>query len=569
MSWSRQLLTQKLFHVSALVALGIVVVGVGLVIMSVSGRLLPGFKNAALPGLAADEKLRSWVSLDKDSYLIGDLVRYRVRLLWRDDEVQPDLQSFETSISFFPLDYRSHRTTERRHPGRVREYVADYLLQAINIDVPASILLDTVTVYYTIMEDATRTVHPFRANPPTAYFGEFYPADVSDIALLPPKPPIDVAASSRRSFMIICGLALLLLGAGLLWVYGRRRADAELSAAERLWRQIERGGRDDDHGKATELRYERFMTQALELRTGISAADFWMRATAAGDDWHDELTNARRLLGNIYRPEGAPPDNLDRLDELIRTLLRPMVDAARLEREALDHPRQRLRRHRPVLVVTGGMFLAALCALAFALWPSVWIPQAAKQYNDASALFAATGDVEPAIDGFARIAETAKDARVEAASLYNLGTLMASPLRSRLSREQHRNFLHAIFLPDISMSRFLHDVELETEAELLTMLSEITRQYVQAEQALRAAARVGPVDASISRNLELLGKIRRAIGRSIQQLISEAESQIGREQMLGQTVIDLKLLMETELPDEFSKTDDGKDDRSYFIMERF
>jgi hypothetical protein len=39
--------------------------------------------------------------------------------------------------------------------------------------------------------------------------------------------------------------------------------------------------------------------------------------------------------------------------------------------------------------------------------------------------------------------------------------------------------------------------------------------------------------------------------------------------MLNQTVIDLKLLMEAELPEDYAKQDEGKDDREYFILERF
>ncbi|NNC78107.1 MAG: hypothetical protein HKN77_09110 [Woeseiaceae bacterium] len=561
--------TRTLLRVAVLVALGFTVVAVGMVIMSAGGRLTTGFESDELPDLADDEQIRSWVSLDQESYLVGDLVRYRVRLLWRDDQVQPDLQSFATSISFFPLDYRSHSTTERSQSGRVREYVADYVLQAINVDVPANIQLDTVTVYYLALDDATRTVRPLRANPPPAYFGEYYPADVSGIDLLAPKPPLDVATESRRYLMILCALALLLIGGGLLWTFGRRRGKAELTAAERLWREIDQRQRDRSDRKATELQYEKFMTQALEVRTGVSAAEFWTRTIATGDEWYHVLGSARRVLSEIYRPEGMSAASLGRIEELIRSLLRPMVDAARLERESMDGPWQRLRRHRPVLAAVGGMFFVALCALILASSPLSWVPHAVKQYNGASEQFAATGDVEQAVEEFAHITEIARDPHVQAAALYNLGTLLASPVRSRLSREQHSNFLQAIFLPAMSMTRFLHDVELETEAELLTMLSEITRQYVQAEQVLRAAARAAPNDAMTSRNLELLGKIRRAIGHSIQQLLSEAESQNGRGQILGQTVIDLKLLMETELPDEFSKTDEGKDDRSYFIMERF
>ena len=138
-----------------------------------------------------------------------------------------------------------------------------------------------------------------------------------------------------------------------------------------------------------------------------------------------------------------------------------------------------------------------------------------------------------------------------------------------MSREQRRDLLQAIFHADISLDLLLHELELDAEFELITLLSETTRQYVQAEQALQAAITAGPYDSDMGRNLELLSKTRQAIARSLARLIAKAVVDAGSQEALSQTVIDLKVLMETELPDDYARLDEGKDDRNYFIMERF
>ena len=81
--------------------------------------------------------------------------------------------------------------------------------------------------------------------------------------------------------------------------------------------------------------------------------------------------------------------------------------------------------------------------------------------------------------------------------------------------------------------------------------------------------RADPVDPDVRRNLELLGKTRRAIARSVAQLASLGDDAPGTQQLLSQTVIDLRVLMETELPDDYARLDEGKDDRDYFILEKF
>jgi len=202
-------------------------------------------------------------------------------------------------------------------------------------------------------------------------------------------------------------------------------------------------------------------------------------------------------------------------------------------------------------------------------FPSTWLADDFKRYNAALAIVASDGDLQQAVDALAELSEQSEDPRVQAATLYNLGTLLADRRLARLSREQHENFLAAMFIPDISLARLLDEMEMDAEFELITLLTELTRQYVQAEQVMKGAARAAPNDPDVGRNLEILGKLRRAIGRSLAALVRQGEEGVGEQQMLSQTTIDLQLLMQAELPDDYAKLDEGKDDREYFIMERF
>ncbi|MBT8099452.1 MAG: hypothetical protein KJO82_06860, partial [Gammaproteobacteria bacterium] len=222
-----------------------------------------------------------------------------------------------------------------------------------------------------------------------------------------------------------------------------------------------------------------------------------------------------------------------------------------------------------VLAASAGLLIASILAFVLAASPSLWIPKDIERFNAAVELFEQGGDLQVVVDTFVAVADGATDNRVRSASLYNVGTLLVDARLSRLSRDQQRNFMQAVFSPDITMDRLLHDMELDAEFELVTLVTELTRRYVQAEQNLKAAIRAGPVDPDMGRNLEVIGKTRRAIAGSLARLARLGDDTPGSQQMLSQTVIDLRLLMETELPDDYARLDEGKDDRDYFIMEKF
>lgn len=569
MNWRQHLSQNRSWLLPLFAAALLLVLGLVLIVMSTTGRALFGFADDTPGVLAVEQNIGAWITFDRPSYLIGDTARYRIRIVWRNNIARPDLETFETSIGFFPFDHRDSIVTRRWLGGSLREYVVEYILQAVNVDTAATYSLDTATVYYTLASEGHTDVHAFRANPPPVHVGDIYPQDIATVALQPLKPVIDDARALRRYSMLICGFALTGILLLLLWQRGRKRAYAKLSAAERLWRDFDELRREPANTRKRVVDFERVFTRALELRADVTPLQFWSGKINVDHEWSEVLAEAHRSFAVAYRPTGPSTEEVEHIAATVDEFLTPMVEQERLQREVHGDFVERLRRQPAVLAASAALAVAAIVAFTLAALPSAWLSTEFKRYNAAVAELEHNGDLQQAVDAFSELSDASEDLRVRAASSYNVGTLLADPRLMRLSREQHRNFMRVIFSPDITLELLLHDLELDAEFELITLLTEITRQYVQAEQALKAAVRAAPDDADAARNLEITGKLRKAISQSLARLIEQGEESATSEQMLGQTIIDLRVLMEAELPDDYAKLDEGKDDRDYFILERF
>ncbi len=560
---------RPLLAISISVALLVAVAG-GVLLMSVRVPPIFDFREDSRTALAEDESIRGTATFDRDSYLIGETARYRIRILWRPDRVSPDLEAFVRTVGLQPFDHRESETTERRVGASLREFRADFELQAVAIDSAASYTLPAPIVHYTAADEADANVHTLRVPAPAVYVGEYYPGDAATVPLRPPKPAVHERRGLRRALMAICAAGFGAVAAFLLWQQGRRRAESELSAAERCWRDVQSSASAQGmpaHARVDAL--EHLVMRALRLRTGLDPVAFWFGSAIDDAGQRELIGEARTLLETAYRPDGAEQVDTARLREIAEELLAPLVEEERLKRELENDPVERLRSQPIVLGAAAALAVLAVAALLLAALPSTWIASDVRRYNAAVALIEADTGLQPAVDAFSALAENAGHTRVRSASLYNLGTLLADPRMTRLSREQYRNFRESILLEDVTVGRLLHDLELDAEFELVTLLSELTRQHVRAEQALQAAVRSQPEDADAARNLEVVGKIRAAIGRSLAGLVANAEQDGGSQLAQTQTVIDLRLLMEAELPDDFARIDEGKDDSEYYIMERF
>jgi hypothetical protein len=528
-----------------------------------------GFSVATPAQLPADADIAGWVTFDKGSYLPGEEVRCRVRILWREDVVTPDFESFRSSVSFFPLDHRESDHSDRTVYGGIREYVADFVLQAVNVETTRSYLLATATVYYTSSRVETGELQALRINPPVLHIGELYPQDISDIPLLAPKTSIDEPKFLRQWLMALFGIALLGLGTGLIWRFGRRRAESSLSRAERLWYEFDALRSNVSDTRQFLLDCERIFVSALLLRTGIIATDFWASRGKAWSDWDKLTDDARRILSRSYGPAEPADGDVDRISALIDELLEPLVTEERLKRERLPSFAMRLKSEPVVLATSVSLAVMAIALFALAAMPSLWLSSDVLRYNTATALVDSDESVEQGFTEFSALAKEAEDDTVRAASLYNVGALLIDPRLSGRSPEQQSQLLDAIFLPEVTLDRLLHDLELDAVTELLGILTDAARRYVQAETAMKSAVRITPDDADVRRNLEMLGKIRRALASTVARLIDQGEQSAGLIEMQTQTIIDLERLMEVEMPEDFARLEEGKDDSNYFILEQF
>lgn len=537
--------------------------------LSTTGTGLFGFAEDRSPRLEADQAIRANIRLDRPSYHLGDRVRYTLELVWRDDRVRPDIDTLRRAISFYPFDRRAADFVESRARGGFRKLEARFVLQPVVVDTPGGYQLDTVTVFYTRADDGHSEVHALRANPPPVYLGEYYPADIRTIPTRPAKSYIDAAGSLRGSVLGGAGFVLIAAAAFLAWRQGRRRSGDELTAAETLWRNLDALRNSADDLRARLVGCEALFVDALELRFGIDAPAFWSGDADAIAADESLLVEARGVFRSGYRHAEPAAQDVARGEEFVADLLAPLVVEDRLRREQQPAFVGRLRQQPGVVAAIGTLGLIGVVALGLAAVPSAWLAGEIRAYNDAVALLEEEADPQAALDAFLLLADQADKPRVKAASLYNTGTLLGDFRLTRMSRETYESFINAIFLPELTLSRLMHDLDTDAEFELVGLLTDMTRRYVQAEEALRAAVRLDPDDADARRNLELYGKLRKAIAQSLARLAREGEQGSGTEQMLSQTVIDLKLLMESELPDDFAREDEGKDDRDYYIMERF
>ena len=294
---------------------------IALVALSGSGRLPFAYANPEPVILDPDSAIGGSLTFDRGSYLAGEPIRYQLRLLWRDAVVTPNLESLAAGVGFYPFTHRSTKTARRRLGGGVHEIVADFSLQAVSVDMPASYQLDPASVHYSRLGEESGSLHALRLQPPRVYIGEYYPGEITDIELRPLKPRIDDVPGSRRALPALSAFALFATGICLLWSRGRRR--------------------------------------------------FWSGAAAAAED--ATCQEARELLTTAYGPAPLAAEIADRLDRIVDALLAPLLAKDRMQREMLPSPAERLRQQPAVLAGGVALLLAAFLMAVLAAVPAAWL----------------------------------------------------------------------------------------------------------------------------------------------------------------------------------------------------
>ena len=224
-------------------------------------------------------------------------------MLYRPDQVTPDLDLLERSVSFLPFETLETQGKARDLGGGIQEYSLDFVLQAIDVEPSTSYPLETVVVYYDPagVEGDEKTLRIQRAPLSVA---SYYPADVARIPLQPVKGQIGDQSPLRQSIMAVSGGAILLLALFLLWSHGRKRRSVELSEPEKLWQRKHDLSEQALGNREHLLGLEKIFTHLLEWRTQTAPGAFWAGADPVEPaEWTQASATARDLLSKVYQAE--------------------------------------------------------------------------------------------------------------------------------------------------------------------------------------------------------------------------------------------------------------------------
>lgn len=515
-------------------------------------------RNAAAYVLPPDADIAGWASADRGSYFVGETINYRVRVLYRDSRIGPDLDMFERSVSFPPFEKREVRESEQVVSGDVKSFTLDLVLHAVEVAPDMTYRLDPIVVYYSPKGRPATALQSLRITPQPIHVANYYPQDVSATPLRPLKGAVDDWPGLRQAVVAASGAVLLAVCGLLLWRFGRRRRSRELSEPERLWREFHALAPASADKRSYLLRCERIFTRLLHWHTGLGPGEFWAGAAPGNDVWKEHAARARRLLSESYRPEGPSNEDVVRIGALLDDVLASVVAEERLRREREPSPLDRLLQQPGVLATSGACAAVAALLLILAARPELWLSPDVVRYNEVARAAAAEETAPGAPADFYDVGEHAENGMVKAAALYNAGTIRARLGAARNTPFGERELLHAVFQKEEPVHVFLDD------QESIDMLLNSAVLLREAERDLKTAVRADPRDEDIRRNLELVVKRRRAVLAAIKQLFSEDASELKQAQR--DAVVDV---LRTDMPDELEEKDTGRRNKTYRVFEKF
>ena len=520
--------------------------------------------------LAEDVNLAGTASFDKSSYLIGDLATYRIHLVWREAAVTPDIEAFKNGIGFFPFNRRELRESTQQLGNGVSAYDLEYELQAVDVEPTRSYQLAPPTVYYTATDDAARELKSFRIEAPLIHIGEFYPANVAKVALLDYKGRIEDPLGLKRVLMAGFGLLLFLVGAGLLWHFGRVRKIENLGEPERLWHQYRKLDRKSVHNREYLDQCERIFTGLLRLRLHFSPVLFWSGQDPESSEWKEILHRARELFYQNYLPSDPDAATADRITGILDDMFARLTEEERLLREQRPSFYQRVSSQFGVVSTSGVIVVLGVMALILAIVPQAWSSRDVTEYNNAIRIMHGNDSVQDIYEHFSKLPERILDARIKAASLYNFGILATQPELAELNGPQQEALLEVMFQEQkVFLDALLHSLTMEDPFLLVAILRDSVRFLTVSESSLKAGTRIDPADEQIRRNLELVQKRRNAYAETIQEILQGGEDATDAGELQRQAVMDLEVLLQTEMPEKYAEFEEAKNNKDYFILEGF
>ncbi len=543
-----------------------------LVLASIAGwpQQLFRFVQPDTEPLADEFNLAGTASFDKSSYLIGELATYRVRLSWREAAVTPDLEAFKNGIGFFPFNRREIRESEQGPANGVSVYELEFRLQAVDVEPTRSYQLAPPTVYYTATDDAARELQSFRIEAPVIHIGAYYPANVAKLALLDYKGRIDDPLGLRQLLMAGSGLMLLLIAAGLLWHFGRVRKLESLGEPERLWHHYRGLDRKSMHNREYLDQCERIFTGLLRFRLNVSPVLFWFGRDPDTTEWKEILHRARELFYLNYLPAEPHAATVDQISRILDDMFARLTEEESLIREQQPMFYQRVASQFGVAGTSGIIISMALVALTLAVLPQFWSSRDVAEYNNAISMLQGNDSVQDIYEHFSKLPERITDPRIKAAALFNSGILAIRPELAELEAAQQEALLEVMFQQHkVFLDALLHSLTMEDPFLLVAILRDSVRFLTISVASLKAATRIRPDDEDIRRNLELVQKRRNAYAETIQEVLQGGEDATDAGELQRQTVMDLEVLLQTEMPDKYAEFEAAKNNKDYFILEGF
>ncbi len=483
---------------------------------------------------------------------VGETVTYRVQIRYPEDSFTPDVDLLTRSTTFQPLDVLRVEASERGVGGGLTELTLDYILQAVEVTPGAAYPLEPIRVH--ALDQAGGEPATFPREP--VQVGSLYPADVAEVPLRPEAGAVIERVGWRRGLALAAALLALGATAALLWQALRVRRVEELSEPERLWQELQAAESLRSAPRLWLLQAERIFTRLLRWKTGLAPEAFWAGVDPDDESMTEPAREARAAMSSSYRREAGLDVPAERMHAMLTGLLQPLVDAARLEREAIPGARERLRRQPRVLAVAGLGATACAVLIGLALFPDVWIGSEIARYNTAVRAAEAEERPQRRAELFADAADRLETPRLKAAALYSAATSRAH-MPTTLTGTDEAELLRAAFQQDEPILSFLDD------QESIDMLLDGARAHQRAERELQDAIRLDADNRDAQRNLELVGKRSRALSARVQELFDQASASPSAQ---GDGVVDV---LNMKMPDEYKLEDKGKDDSNYFVLEKF
>ena len=572
----RLLLDKYPLQLAAAVALPVILLCVSILLISLTGtsNSIFRFSSTTPARLADDEDIAGWIEFDKDSYLLGEHASCLVRVLYRNDKIKPDLDAFKRNLGFLPFDQIGATESSSSAGIGITEYRLVYQLHMVGVKRPDTYKMDPAMLPYTNIEQQGSNLHTVRIPRPAIHIGSLYPWNAGSISLREIKPAIYARDTLRQTVMLLGGTILLLLALFILWRFGRRRTQYELSAPEQLWFQLRQLNESAAGPRSYLLGCEKIVTRLLHVQIDMDPDSFWSGAQIADQAWSTFVESSRQILRRVYQSGELAQTEVTQMKDLLTDKLTSLVEQHRLLLELQPTLSVRIRQQprvaQTLIIVTT---LSALM-LVLAATPQWWLSSEIKHYNSTVQSFLTATDVtEEVLLGMQSFASSAQNKKIQLAAYYNSGTARAAHSFGEHNPDSQSKILQLVFeaeTPDDLLQTLILTKLSASQEDVIALLVNAAEKLQQAQLDLQSAARIDDRDDEVLRNLELTTRWRNAVLTRLVQLrdMFKMKATTGEEKEIAsdQGLINI---IEAKLPEEYEDADSAKDNSNYIIFERF